>query len=84
MGCLSDANRLAIHDKCVLERAKSLPVLGVSAASPTPSLLQHDAGDYPIVLASNEGLVITNNISMGAAGVINLYVNVEFAEATAY
>lgn len=47
-------------------------------------LLTHDAGDYPIVLAQNEGLVMTNLIAMGAAGVINLHVNIEFLEATSY
>jgi hypothetical protein len=47
-------------------------------------LLSHDAGDYPVILAQNEGLVITNGVAMGAAGVINLHVNVEFAEVASY
>ena len=67
----------------------SLGVVGgtsdaVGTSMPVTALVQHDAGDYPIVLANNEGLVITNNIAMGAAGVVNLYVNIEFAEATTY
>ena len=37
-----------------------------------------------MVLAQNEGLVVTNLIAMGAAGVINLSVNIEFAEATSF
>ena len=57
---------------------------GVGTSMPMTTLVQHDAGDYPIVLANNEGLVIANNIAMGAAGVVNLYINIEFAEATAY
>jgi hypothetical protein len=47
-------------------------------------LLSHEAGDYPVILAQNEGLVITNGVAMGAAGVINLHVNVEFAEVASY
>lgn len=52
---------------------------------PLPNnLLQHDAGDYPLVLAQNEGFNIVNLVAMGAVGVGTLYVNVELAEATAY
>ena len=47
-------------------------------------LLEQDSGDYPLILAQNEGFIITNGIAMGAAGVINLHVNVEFAEASSY
>lgn len=61
---------------------------GTSAAvgdsMPITSLLSHDAGDYPIILAQNEGLVVTNAIAMGAAGVIALHVNIEFAEVASY
>ena len=56
----------------------------VGTSLPPTTLLSHDAGDHPVVLAQNEGLVVTNLIAMGAAGVINLSVNIEFAEATAY
>jgi len=56
----------------------------VGTSMPPTNLFSHDAGDYPIVLAQNEGLVITNNIVMGVAGVINLHVNVEFAEMSSY
>jgi hypothetical protein len=41
-------------------------------------------GDQLIVLAPNEGLVIANLTAMGAAGVIRLYVNVEFAISGAF
>ncbi len=56
----------------------------VGASLSPQNLLQHDAGDYPLVLANNEGLVIANTILMGAAGVIQLHVNVEFAEMSSY
>ena len=48
------------------------------------SLFQHDTGDYPLVLAQNEGIVIINDLAMGAAGVINLYITIEFAEAATF
>jgi len=56
----------------------------VGASLPPTGLVTHDAGDYPIILAQNEGLVIANAIAMGAAGVIQLHVNVELSEATSY
>ena len=57
---------------------------GAGTAMSPQSLLQHDAADYPLILVQNEGLVITNNFAMGAAGVINLHVNIEFAEMASY
>jgi hypothetical protein len=57
---------------------------GVGTAMSPQNLLQHDAGDYPLVLANNEGLILANSLAMGAAGVINLHVNIEFAEMTAF
>ena len=57
---------------------------GVGTSMPITPLLSHDAGDYPLILAQNEGLVIANTLLMGAAGVINLHVNIEFAEVTTY
>jgi len=56
----------------------------VGTSMPTADLLRYDSGDYPFVLAQNEGFVITNGIAMGAAGVIRLQVSVEFAETSAY
>jgi hypothetical protein len=46
-------------------------------------LYQHQTGDYPIILAANEGFIINNVTTMGAAGVINLTVNVEWFELAA-
>ena len=63
-------------------------VLGTSSAVgttvPIQNIFSHDPGDYPLVLAQNEGFVITNGIVMGAAGVGNFSMVVEFAEVTAY
>ena len=57
---------------------------GVGTGLAPSLLLAHDASDYPIVLAANEGIVINNLIAMGAVGVINLFVNVEFAEMSSF
>jgi len=57
---------------------------GVGTGLPTINLFSHDPGDYPLVLAQNEGFVIANGFAMGAAGVINLQTAVEFAEVTSY
>lgn len=57
---------------------------GVLLAPQQNNLLSHDAGDYPLVLAQNEGFNIMNLIGMGAAGVGTYYFNVELAEALTY
>lgn len=57
---------------------------GALLAPAQNNLLSHDAGDYPLVLAQNEGFNIMNLVAMGAAGVGTLYVNMELAEVTAY
>ena len=46
-------------------------------------IYQHQTGDYPIILAANEGFIINNVQLMGATGVINLTVNVEWFEMAA-
>lgn len=43
-------------------------------------LFDHNTGDYPIVLANNEGVLIDNLVLMGAAGVGIAYINIDFAE----
>lgn len=60
------------------------PSTGLGTGMPITDILEQDAGDYPFVLAQNEGFVIANGIAMGAAGVIRLQVSVEYAEATSY
>jgi hypothetical protein len=60
---------------------------GAAGATIVPALnnlLSHDTGDYPIVLAQNEGLVISNLTAMGAGGVGVVYIAMEFAEASAF
>lgn len=56
----------------------------LGASMPPADLLEQDAGDYPLILAQNEGFVIANGIAMGAAGVIRLQVSVEYAETASY
>lgn len=56
----------------------------VGTGLPTVNLFSHDPGDYPLILAQNEGFIIANGFAMGAAGVINLQVGVEFAECSAF
>ena len=62
----------------------ALTTAGLVLAPSLNNLLSHDAGDYPLVLAQNEGLNVQNAILMGAAGVGTIYVNIELAEAAAY
>lgn len=57
---------------------------GVGTTMQKAQLIDHDAGDYPFYIAQNEGFVINNLIAMGAAGVIQLHVNMEFAEVLSY
>jgi hypothetical protein len=58
--------------------------VGVVIAPGLSNLLSHDTGDYPLVLAQNEGINIFNRISMGAGGIGSLYVNGEIAEVAAF
>lgn len=57
---------------------------GVIITPTKDNLFSQDAGDYPLVLAQNEGINIMNLTAMGAAGVGILYANVELAEAVSY
>jgi len=61
--------------------AGSSTAIGTSL-TPTP-VFQHNPGDYPLIFANNEGFIINNVFAMGASGVINLYVNVEWMELNA-
>jgi hypothetical protein len=62
-------------------------VTGSSTAigtSLTPqAVFQQQPGDYPLIFAANEGFILNNVITLGAAGVLNLYVNVEWFELAA-
>jgi hypothetical protein len=57
---------------------------GASLSPSLNNLLSHDEGDYPLVLAQNEGFNIMSLVALGAAGVGVAYVNMEVAEATGY
>jgi hypothetical protein len=57
---------------------------GTVIAPALNNLLSHDTGDYPLVLAQNEGLVVANLTAMGAGGVGTAFVAIEFAEASAF
>lgn len=55
----------------------------IATTMPQTPLFQHTPGDYPLILANNEGFIINNVTTMGATGVINLFVNVEWMELAA-
>jgi hypothetical protein len=55
----------------------------VGAIMPVAPIFQHQPGDYPLILANNEGFIINNGQTMGAAGVGNLIVSVEWMELAA-
>lgn len=57
---------------------------GTTIAPALNNLLSHATGDYPIVLAQNEGLVIANVTAMGAGGAGIATITMEFAEASAF
>ena len=58
--------------------------MGTTIAPGLSNLFGHDTGDYPIVLAQNEGLLIVNLTAMGAAGAGTAFIGMEFAEASAF
>jgi hypothetical protein len=55
----------------------------IGTTMPNTAIYQQQTGDYPMILANNEGFIINNAQLMGATGVINLYVNVEWFEIAA-
>lgn len=55
----------------------------IATTLPSTPIFQHSSGDYPLILANNEGFIINNVQLMGATGVINLTVNVEWMELAA-
>ena len=44
-------------------------------------LYQNGGTEYPIILANNEGIVITNAVAMGATGVMTVAINIEWTES---
>lgn len=55
----------------------------VGTSLPMTALFQHQPGDYPLIFAASEGFIINNGQTMGAAGVGNFIVNVEWMELAA-
>jgi hypothetical protein len=55
----------------------------VGTVIPLTAIYQHQSGDYPLILGYQEGFIINNVQTMGAAGVGNLTVNVEWMELSA-
>jgi len=55
----------------------------VGTSVPMTPIYQHQTGDYPLIFAANEGFMINNGQVMGATGVGNLIVNVEWMELAA-
>ena len=45
-------------------------------------MYENFAGDTPIVLQSNEGIVINNLVALGATGVMTVAVNIEWTESS--
>jgi hypothetical protein len=55
----------------------------IGTTVPMTPIYQHQAGDYPLIFANNEGFLINNGQLMGAAGFGQLIVNVEWMELAA-
>ena len=72
-----DANHLSQTGAWVGAAGAGLPIS-------QNNLFSHDAGDFPLVLAPNEGFNIQNITLMGAGGVGIAYVNLEFAEVATF
>lgn len=47
------------------------------------NLFQATPGEHPLVLAANEGITVTNITLMGAAGVVKVYLTLEYVEIAA-
>ena len=71
-------------DANTLSQIGSWSANALASLAAMDNLLKHDASDYPLVLAQNEGFIIQNQTAFGAAGVCRAYVNMEFAEVTSY
>ena len=55
----------------------------IGTSIPMTPVFQQQTGDYPLILANNEGIIISNGQVMGATGVGNLIVNIEWFELDA-
>ena len=55
----------------------------IGTALTAQPIFLHQPGDYPLILAANEGFIINNVTTMGATGVINFTVTVDWMELAA-
>jgi hypothetical protein len=65
-------------------QAWALTTAGGLILPPTNIMLQQSASDYPLVLATNEGFIITNSVLTGTTGTIIFTINVEWFETSAF
>lgn len=68
--------------------AQALGIVGggvgaLGTSIPSQPLVSHDAGDYPVVLAAGEGLLLTSDVLFGAGGSGVALLNIEVAEMPA-
>ena len=64
----------------------------LTAAQPTGSVVpavftdnfDDNAGTHPIVLAQDEGIIVENRVLLGAAAASSVYIDLSWAEATAF
>lgn len=56
--------------------------VGTTVFNLTP-IFQHQAGDYPLILATNEGFVLNNGPTAIATGALTYVINVEWMELAA-
>ena len=79
-GAISAGTRTLDTQAIATVQGQSTAIGTVLTATP---IYQHQPGDYPIIFAANEGFILNNVQLMGATGVINLIVNVEWMELAA-
>lgn len=65
-------------------QAVHIAAVGSSIQPSLNNLLQFDSGDNPLIVANNEGIVVANNLLMGAGGAGVVYLNFEFAEVATF
>ena len=83
-GALTAGTRTLDANALCQQSGYALTTAGAVIAPAPANLFAHDTGDYPLVLAQNEGLVVTLPTAMGAGGVASLFVNLEFAESDSF
>jgi hypothetical protein len=79
-GAITAGTRTLDTQAIATVQGQSTAIGTVLTATP---IYQHQPGDYPIIFANNEGFILNNVQLMGATGVINLTVNVEWFEMAA-